>query len=139
MGSQKIRKYFFLSLGTVSFATGLLGLFLPLLPTTCFVLLSAYCFSKSSDRLYQKLISHPRFGSTILEWEKFRVIKVPIKCWASTMISLSAFILWFTSVSLVIKIGVSGFLLGLVFYIWSKPHAKPQENLQSCPMKRSQV
>jgi uncharacterized membrane protein YbaN (DUF454 family) len=133
MVPQKIRKYFFLSVGSVSFFTGLVGLFLPLLPTTCFVLLSAYCFSKSSDQLYQKLIHHPRFGATIQQWEKFRVIKVPVKCWASTMISISALILWFTGVSLLIKIAVSGFLMGLVFYIWSKPHEIPP----ACPIQKS--
>ena len=135
MGRQKAKKFFFLSLGTLSFATGILGLFLPLLPTTCFILLAAYCFSKSSDHFYQKLLLHKRFGPTIQNWEKFRVIRVPIKCWASTMISISALIIWFTNAPLIVKLGLSAFLMGLVVYIWSKPHEVPQ----SCPMKRSKA
>jgi uncharacterized membrane protein YbaN (DUF454 family) len=133
MITSKIRKTLFLIVGSVSFITGIVGLFLPLLPTTCFILLSAYCFSKSSDRFYQKLIAHKHFGPTIQQWEKFRVIKVPIKCWASTMISVSAILLWLTPTPLFLKLGVSAFLLGLVVYIWSKPH----EITQACPLKRS--
>ncbi len=127
---DQTQKYFFLLTGILSLAVGIVGLFVPLLPTTCFVLLAAYCFSKSSDQLYQRLIQHPRFGRTILSWQKYRVIQVPIKCWASTMISLSALIIWFQPLSLLIKISVSVFLLLLVLFIWSCPHKYPEENKQ---------
>lgn len=125
------RKFFFLSVGLLSLTVGIVGLFVPLLPTTCFVLLAAYCFSKSSDRLYQRLIQHPRFGRTILSWQKYRVIQVPIKCWASTMISISALIIWFQPLAIVIKLTVSVFLLLLVLFIWSCPHKFPEENKQN--------
>lgn len=125
MAVQKMRKLILMSVGTLSLGTGLVGIFVPLLPTTCFILLAAYCYSKSSDRFYQKLISHSKFGPTILQWEKYRVIRVPIKCWASTMISISALLLWTTSAPLYVKIGTSAFLMGLVVYIWSKPSQIP--------------
>lgn len=111
--------------GVLSLATGLLGLVLPLLPTTCFILLAAYCFSKSSDRWYNWLISHPRFGSTILNWQKYRVIRVPIKCWASTMILISIVIMWFTPAPVFVKLGITGFLFGLILFIWRQPHEVP--------------
>lgn len=125
------QKLFFLITGILSLTIGFIGLFVPLLPTTCFVLLAAYCFSKSSDKLYQRLIQNPRFGSTILAWQKYRVIQVPIKCWASTMISLSAILIWFQPLALVLKITVSIFLLLLVLFIWSCPHRYPVENKQN--------
>lgn len=124
-------KLFFLSAGLLSLAVGIVGLFVPLLPTTCFVLLAAYCFSKSSDKLYQRLIQHPKFGPTILSWQKYRVIQVPVKCWASTMISISALIIWFQPLSIVIKVTVSVFLLLLFLFIWSCPHKFPEENKQN--------
>ena len=51
-----MKKIFLLSLGTISLVLGCLGIFLPLLPTTPFLLLSAFLFSKSSDRFHEYLI-----------------------------------------------------------------------------------
>ena len=65
--------------GIVSLILGFIGIFLPVLPTTPFVLLSAYCFSKSSPRLYQWLISNKTFGPIILEWQESRTISPAVK------------------------------------------------------------
>ena len=48
--------------GTLALATGIVGIFLPLLPTTPFVLLAAFCFSRGSARLEAWLLAHPRWG-----------------------------------------------------------------------------
>jgi len=69
----------FLTIGILSLALGFLGIFLPLLPTTPFILLSAYCFSKSSPRLYQWLTSNKTFGPIILEWQQHRTLPRKIK------------------------------------------------------------
>lgn len=58
--------------GCLSLGLGILGIVVPLLPTTPLVLLSAWCFARSSDRLYNWLISHPRFGQVILNWQNHR-------------------------------------------------------------------
>ena len=51
--------------GTLSVALGVLGIFLPLLPTTVFLLLAAACYARSSERFYLKLINSPWLGSYI--------------------------------------------------------------------------
>lgn len=51
--------------GSVSLALGAIGIFLPILPTTPFLLLSAYCFARSSKRLHTYLITHKTFGTYI--------------------------------------------------------------------------
>ncbi|MBU2533442.1 MAG: YbaN family protein [Alphaproteobacteria bacterium] len=56
--------------GVLSLAIGLIGIVVPLLPTTPFVLLAAYCFQKGSDRLHRWLLEHPRFGPLIHEWRE---------------------------------------------------------------------
>ena len=51
--------------GTLCLALGVLGIFLPLLPTTVFLLMAAACYARSSDRFYRRLIEHPWLGSYI--------------------------------------------------------------------------
>ena len=60
--------------GLVSLALGAIGVFLPLLPTTPFVLVSAIAFAKSSDRLHQWLVDHDLFGPLIANWREHGAI-----------------------------------------------------------------
>jgi len=54
--------------GGLALALGLAGIVLPLLPTTPFLLLAAFCFARSSPRLEMWLIEHPRLGPPIRDW-----------------------------------------------------------------------
>ena len=60
--------------GWFFFALGLIGIALPLLPTTPFLLLAAVCFSKGSDNIYRWLINHPTLGPPIINWREKRAI-----------------------------------------------------------------
>lgn len=70
------------ALGWLSVGLGVLGLFLPLLPTTPFMLLAAGCFARSSERFYRWITSHPRFGPMIADFLAGRGLPVRAKCWA---------------------------------------------------------
>jgi uncharacterized membrane protein YbaN (DUF454 family) len=61
-------------LGLVALGLGMAGLVLPLLPTTPFLLLAAWGFSRSSPRFHSWLIGHPRLGPPILDWQTHRAI-----------------------------------------------------------------
>lgn len=61
-------------IGLVSLALGAIGVFLPLLPTTPFVLVAAIAFAKSSDRLHQWLVDHDIFGPLIADWREHGAI-----------------------------------------------------------------
>ncbi|MCL4143356.1 UNVERIFIED_CONTAM: hypothetical protein GTU68_037468 [Idotea baltica] len=74
--------------GWASLILGLIGVVLPLLPTTPFILLAAFCFQKGSDRLHRWLTNHPRFGPLIADWRERGAI--PRKAKRNAMIALVA-------------------------------------------------
>ena len=63
-------RFFWLSLGGLALALAVLGAVLPLLPTTPFLLVAALAFARSSERLHNWLIEHPRLGPAIAHWQR---------------------------------------------------------------------
>ncbi len=96
-------KILLISAGLLSLALGIAGIFLPLLPTTPFLLLSAACFMRSSTRLYRWLTGHKIFGGYIRGYQQFRAVSPRTK-----IISLA--LLWLT---------IGGSLL-FAPYLWLK-------------------
>ena len=78
--------------GALSLLTGIVGIVVPLLPTTPFVLLAAFCFSRGSERCERWLLEHPRFGPMVRDWRAHRAVPLRAKQLASvTMVLGSAF------------------------------------------------
>lgn len=69
-------------IGSIALLLGIFGVFLPVLPTTPFVLLSAWCFAKSSPRLHEWLVNSTMFGNLIKNWEQYQCISLKTKLWA---------------------------------------------------------
>lgn len=91
-----IKKNLLLSLGFIFLALAILGIFLPLLPTTPFLLLSVSCFYKCSERFHSWLINHKIFGKIIKDYREGKKIDPKIK--------------WFT---LIVLWGTIGFTMYL--------------------------
>lgn len=62
----------YFTVGLVSLLLGIIGILLPIMPTLPFLALSAYCFSRSSEKLHNWLLSLPYYGPLIKDWEKHR-------------------------------------------------------------------
>lgn len=82
-------KIFLTILGVLSMGLGVAGIFLPLLPTTPLLLLSAWCFVRSSERLYKWLINHPYLGEYIRNFREYKAIPLRVKV-------ISVALIWLT-------------------------------------------
>ena len=84
------QRLLWLLVGALSLATGIVGIFLPLLPTTPFVLLAAFCFSRGSARCEAWLLNHPRFGPLVRDWRTHHAIPLRAKQLAWTMMAIGS-------------------------------------------------
>jgi len=94
--SHEVRKHRFLwvrlafaALGTLFLLLGIVGIFMPILPTTPFLLLATACYARSSHRFYNWLMNHPAFGSLIVEWRTYRSIPWRVKLVAVITMALT--------------------------------------------------
>ena len=112
----------FVLMGWLSLVLGFAGIFLPVLPTTPFVLLAAYCFSKGSTRLHAWLLSSKLFGGLITDWERDQVIRFRAKLWATlAIVPLFGYTLGYVEVNLAIKVIVAITGVAVLAFIWSRP------------------
>ncbi len=107
-------KLLYLLLGTLSLILGIIGIFLPVLPTTPLLLLTAFCYYRGSSRMYDWLMNHPKLGPYIRNFREHRMIPRRVKAYILTMLWLSllfcAYILhpiWLKCLMIAIAIGVT--------------------------------
>lgn len=106
------------SIGLTSLSLGLLGIILPVLPTTPFLLLSASCFCRSSPRLYKWLIDHPWFGIYIRSYREVKAIPARAKFVAIGLIVVTiGGLVVFTEIPWSIKVAVCVVAIVVSLYI----------------------
>jgi uncharacterized membrane protein YbaN (DUF454 family) len=125
----------FLLIGFTSLFLGIVGIFLPLLPTTPFILLAAACFAKASPRFHDWIVNHPTWGPMISNWKNQGAIAPRAKISASVMISLSILTIWLVVPLMAVKIGTTLFLTGIVMFIVSRPHPSLRPSPPSTPLQ----
>jgi uncharacterized membrane protein YbaN (DUF454 family) len=86
-GSPVVRALFFVA-GVVALVLGIVGAFLPVMPTTPLVLLAATCFARSYRPFHEWLLAHRLFGPIIDEWHRYRSIPYRTKIFAIVAMSL---------------------------------------------------
>ncbi len=74
--------------GWISVGLGVIGVFLPVMPTAPFMILAAFCFSKGSEKLYGWITSHKAWGKGIRNWNEHRVIPTRAKILALSMMAV---------------------------------------------------
>lgn len=112
----------FLVLGTLCVLLGLAGIFMPVLPTTPFMLLAAAFYARASSRFYNWLLNTPAFGPAILEWREHRAIPYRIKRLAIALIVLSMAVSIFFFITVpALQLGLALLGLGLCLWLWRLP------------------
>ena len=126
---ERLKKWCLLSIGTLAVGLGLLGIALPLLPTTPFLLLAAACYLRSSARFYHWLMYHPWFGSYLRNYQAGRGIPRGTKIVAISL-------LWLTIGSSAIfvvpawqgKVALIGIALGVTIHLLRLKTFKPDDD-----------
>ena len=118
--------------GFICVALGVIGIPLPLLPTTPFLLLAAFCFARSSRHWHDWLLNHKHLGPPIKDWRDNGVIPMRAKVLATLMMAgafLAAWSMGAPKTALIAQLVVLPFV-GL--FIWSRP-SKPRRNNSTIP------
>lgn len=117
-------RYVYLGLGWFFVGLGIIGAFLPVMPTTIFLIMAAWCFARSSPELEAWLLAHPLFGETLTNWRERGAISKRAKLLACGMIAFSyALFLTFSHPSLTLAITIGVVMAAPAIYVATRPHA----------------
>ncbi len=114
-------------LGTVSVAIGVINAFLPLLPTTVFLLIGAWAYGKGAPEWRERLLAHPRFGPPLRHWQNGRCMTRRAKRAALSGMACSFTVTWAALGNVLPVAAIGADLLLLAAYLVQRPEPAPDE------------
>ena len=108
-------------LALVFVALGLIGAFLPVLPTVPFLLAAAWAAGHGWPALERWLLEHPRYGEYIRRWQERGAVPRRAKWTATVMMTFSALVLLATGAPVAVKIGAPLFMAVVAIWLWRRP------------------
>ncbi len=112
----------YLLLGLAALGFGLAGVVLPLLPTTPFLLLAAFAFARSSPRLHDWLLTHPRLGGPIADWRAGGRIRPRVKLLALAAMAATLAGSWLAGLAPPLLAVQAAALAAVAVFLLSRPH-----------------
>lgn len=109
------------SVALACLALGVLGVFLPVLPTTPFLLVAAWAAGRGWPQFEAWLLAHPRFGPPIRRWRDHRAVPRSAKWGASLTMLASAALLAASSAPLALKLAVPAVMAAVAWWLWRRP------------------
>lgn len=123
-----LRPIYFVS-GVMLVALGVIGIFVPLMPTTSFLILAAWCFARSSRRAEAWLLNHPRLGPVIVAWRQNRAIARKHKAMSigGMVVGWSLFFItahppWWLAALVALALAACS------VFVWTRPEPTPDHN-----------
>ena len=121
-----VRRLAWLVLAYVTLALGVIGIFVPGLPTTPFVLLAAYAAARGSQRLHRWLLAHRQFGPMIRDWQATGAVSRRAKRAATAMMALSAAVMFATAPKLWMAATGTAIMGVVAIWLWRRPEPAPR-------------
>lgn len=115
-----MKRLFFLILGFINLGLAYLGMITPGLPFSIFIVIAAYCFAKSSPKMYAWIYGHPRFGPFLKNWTEKRIFPRKMKYLMIITMSSTALFLFFTA-PIKATIYSSVFMFLVAVWAWRYP------------------
>ena len=120
------KRWIYFSIGWLFFGLGVVGAFLPVLPTTPFMIIALWAFSRSSERFQTWLYNHRIFGPPLQRWHEHRVISASAKMASiGAMAASLAYLVLFTETPMTVLIATGGLMAFGAWYILTKPSQVP--------------
>ncbi len=114
--------YGLIAFGWLNIGLGVLGMFLPVMPTTVFLLIALWAFSRSSRRFHRWLYTHPTLGRTLRDWHSHGVIPLRVKILAVSMMTVSlSYITLILTEGWALPLLLGAVLGGVCAFILSRP------------------
>jgi hypothetical protein len=118
-----IRQLLWRCLASVFLGLGALGVVLPGLPTTPFLLVAAWAGTRGWPALEARLLEHPRYGAMIRDWRERQAVPHRAKWLASMLMLTSATLVWLFPAASVVRMTVTAMLVCVAVWLWTRPDA----------------
>jgi uncharacterized membrane protein YbaN (DUF454 family) len=118
---MNIKKTAWLVLGFLSLGMAYIGVILPGIPFSIFLVLAAYCFSKSSKRMHDWIYNHKYFGPFLTNWIQYNVFPTKGKYAMVVVMISSVLFLWFTTENIKAVMWSGGFMALVAIWAWRYP------------------
>jgi uncharacterized protein len=122
---MRVKSKLYLTAGFVSVALGIAGIPLPLLPTTPFLLLAAFCFARGSDHWHQWLLTHPKLSPYILAFREKRGLTRAQKWRIAGLLTITLLVTGAFSPFWIGKLLALVFWMGWMIFLFTRPSALP--------------
>jgi uncharacterized membrane protein YbaN (DUF454 family) len=119
-------RYLLLVFAALCVALGVIGIFVPGLPTTVFILMAGWAAARSSPRFSNWLESHKRFGPMIRDWRESRAVSRRAKLSATVVMAISATILFLTSTRMWLAEVITVVMALVLMWLWRRPEPQPR-------------
>lgn len=116
-----MKKALWYSLGMLSLAMAYIGLVVPGIPFSIFLVFAAYCFAKSSKKMHDWLYNHKWFGEFLTNWTNHRVFPLKAKYAMVAVMSSSLAIMWFTTGNIKAMFWAGITMLAVAIWTWRYP------------------